>query len=165
VCENASINLEVLNPISTSSYLWTINNLSPMSGISVNLNPINILNTGTYSVSVIDENGCRNGNIGTINIKTCDLFIPEMFTPNGDGKNDGFIISGLENYPNSNLSIYNRWGNKVYQKDKYDNEFTGYPNVGNTIGKDKLPVGTYYIIIDFGDIKMKNYSGILQLQY
>ena len=165
VCENSSLKLEVFNPINTYTYTWIINNVSNSFGPSINLNPITLLNSGTYSVNVIDENGCRNSTTGNITIKTCDLFVPEMFTPNLDGKNDAFVISGLENYPNNNLSIYNRWGNKVYYKDKYDNEFIGFPNVGNTLGKEKLPVGTYYVIIDFGDEKLKNYSGILQLQY
>jgi gliding motility-associated-like protein len=165
VCENSSLKLEVFNPINTYTYTWIINNVIDSFGSTVNLDPITLLNSGTYSVNVIDENGCRNSAIGNITIKTCILFVPEMFTPNFDGKNDAFVISGLENYPNNNLSIYNRWGNKVYYKEKYDNEFKGFPNVGNTLSKDKLPVGTYYVIIDFGDKKMKNYSGILQLQY
>ena len=95
----------------------------------------------------------------------CDTYVPELFTPNGDGKNDGFVIKNIENYPNNTLKIFNRWGNLVYQKDKYQNEFEGFANTGDQVGKNKLPAGTYYVILEYGDDKKETYNGILVLQY
>ena len=71
---------------------------------------------------------------------------------NGDGKNDGFRIEGIENYRKNTLKIFNRWGVLVYQKEGYTNAdpFTGYSNGRSTIesGK-KLPQGTYYYILEY----------------
>jgi gliding motility-associated-like protein len=55
------------------------------------------------------------------------LFIPNVITPNGDGKDDKFVIRGLENYPNSKLFIYNllRGGTLVYQSKNYANNWDG----------------------------------------
>jgi gliding motility-associated-like protein len=52
-----------------------------------------------------------------------DIFIPNIITPNGDGKNDYFVIRGLDRYPGSTLAVYNRWGNQVYQNKNYDNRW------------------------------------------
>jgi gliding motility-associated-like protein len=98
-------------------------------------------------------------------MQLCETYVPEFFSPNGDGKNDGFVIKNIENYPNNKLKIFNRWGNLVYQKDGYLNEFEGYANTSDAAGKEKLPSGTYYVILDYGDGKTEVYNGYLQLQY
>ncbi len=80
------------------------------------------------------------------------IFIPSGYSPNNDGKNDAFVIKGIEQFPNNRLEIYNRWGNKVYQKAPYDNSWKG--NTENTggliIGDGLLPSGTYFYLLDFG---------------
>jgi gliding motility-associated-like protein len=53
------------------------------------------------------------------------LVVPNVITPNGDGQNDGFTISGLEFYPKSTLHIYNRWGKMVFQQSPYENQWQG----------------------------------------
>lgn len=55
------------------------------------------------------------------------LCIPNVFTPNGDGRNDLFVIRGLENYPDSRLSVFNllRGGVLVYRSENYDNSWDG----------------------------------------
>lgn len=55
------------------------------------------------------------------------LDIPNVFTPNGDGRNDLFVIRGLENYPNSRLSVFNllRGGALVYRSENYSNNWDG----------------------------------------
>ena len=74
------------------------------------------------------------------------------FSPNGDGVNDTFIISCIDNYPNNVLEIYNRWGNVVYKKSGYKNDWSGSSN-GRFIYNENedLPVGTYYYKLDLGD--------------
>ena len=72
----------------------------------------------------------------------CELNIPSGITPNGDGKNDHLIIHGIERYPDNIVSIYNRWGNLVYQKEHYANEWEGQNN-----SNELLPEGTYFIIL------------------
>ncbi|MDO5977224.1 gliding motility-associated C-terminal domain-containing protein, partial [Flavivirga jejuensis] len=80
------------------------------------------------------------------------LIVLNEFSPNGDGVNDFLIINCIENYSNNRLEIYNRWGNIVYKKTGYNNEFDGTSNGRTTIqGTDKLPVGTYYYVLDLGE--------------
>lgn len=69
-----------------------------------------------------------------------DLFIPDLITPNGDGVNDELIIVGIEQFPDNELIIFNRWGNEVYTASPYQNDWEGAYNGG------KLPAGTYFYI-------------------
>lgn len=165
VCDGAEAQFEVANPTALHSYTWLFNGQAISATPNIIVKPITELNIGTYTVVVTDVNGCINSAIGTIALDACDTFVPEIFTPNGDGKNDEFEIKNIKKYPNNNLKIFNRWGNLVYQKVGYDNDFEGYANEGNAVGKGKLPAGTYYVVLDYGDGKTKVYNGILQLQY
>nr|WP_187269288.1 PKD-like domain-containing protein [Algibacter pacificus] len=83
----------------------------------------------------------------------CSL-VDKEFSPNGDGNNDTLIIDCIERYPNNNFEVYNRWGNIVYKKQGYVNAngWDGTSNGRATVNdSDKLPVGTYYYILDLGD--------------
>ncbi|MBN8703009.1 MAG: gliding motility-associated C-terminal domain-containing protein [Bacteroidetes bacterium] len=94
-----------------------------------------------------------------------DIKIPDGFTPNGDGVNDAFVIVGLYAYPNNVLKIFNRWGNLIYEIKGYQNDWDGYPNVDTPmIGKDKVPNGTYFYVLDLGD-GGKGYTGYLVIKY
>ena len=163
-CENASAQLAVASPVTTYTYTWT-NGQTVSTGTSLSINPLTPSTQGTYTVTVIDQNGCQNRTTGLVDMQLCETFVPEFFSPNGDGVNDGFVIKNIENYPNNQLKIFNRWGNLVYQKDGYSNEFLGYANVGDAAGKSKLPAGTYYVILVYGDDKTEAYNGYLLLQY
>jgi gliding motility-associated-like protein len=94
---------------------------------------------------ITDEAG--NSDQGTVYLKvhTKDqtLVIPDSFSPNGDGINDRFIIPGIKEYPNNELIIFNRWGNEIYRRQNYQNEWDGRSSNRNK----KLPVGTYYYIL------------------
>ncbi|MEM6768986.1 MAG: gliding motility-associated C-terminal domain-containing protein, partial [Bacteroidota bacterium] len=77
----------------------------------------------------------------------CD--IPNIFTPNNDGMNDFFVVPCLLNvdqFPNSQVTIYNQWGDEVFRSERpYRNDWDG------TFQGNQLPVATYFYIIDFGD--------------
>ncbi|APA93673.1 MULTISPECIES: gliding motility-associated C-terminal domain-containing protein [Myroides] len=85
------------------------------------------------------------------------VVIYNLVTPNGDGKNDYFIIDNIQKYPNNRVEIYNRWGVKVFETTQYDpngdgssNVFAGYSDGKITIDKKKkLPSGTYYYIVTY----------------
>jgi gliding motility-associated-like protein len=81
--------------------------------------------------------------------------IPQLFTPNGDGKNDVFVIRGLEQYTQNRIMIYNRWGNLVYEADGYLSDWNGTSNVKTALGDNILPVGTYYYILNYGQNRSK----------
>jgi len=71
-----------------------------------------------------------------------NLFFYNTFTPNGDGSNDVFYIGNIEKYPDNVLEIYNRYGQKVFTKTDYQNDWDGkYLN-------DELPAGTYFYVLD-----------------
>ena len=99
-----------------------------------------------------------------INIPNSIFFIPEGFSPNGDGINDYFNITGIERYPNSELTIFNRWGDEVWisadggYKNTMDSGFTGLNKKNNA-----LPDATYYYVLKFNEEGMKNRSGFVQI--
>ncbi len=76
-----------------------------------------------------------------------NLFIPEVFTPNGDGDNDRFEILGLEAYPDNSIVIFNRWGNKLYESTPYMGDWDGTVQFGISLGTG-LPEGTYYYVLN-----------------
>ena len=95
---------------------------------------------------------CDDAVVTIVVAKEDPIEIYNGISANGDGKNDGFRIEGIENYRKNTLKIFNRWGVLVYQKEGYTNAdpFTGYSNGRSTIesGK-KLPQGTYYYILEY----------------
>lgn len=71
--------------------------------------------------------------------------IPNLFSPNGDGINDLWTIDGIGTWESRKVTIYDRWGRKVWNDDQYDNAraFAGQDNQGND-----LPDGTYFYVIE-----------------
>ena len=95
-----------------------------------------------------------------------------LVTSNNDGFNDYFKIAGIENFPENQVYIYNRWGVLVYEMENYgntensENVFKGFSDGRITINKgEKLPVGTYFYIINFSGSNpgRRSYSGYLYL--
>ena len=80
-----------------------------------------------------------------IDIQKPKEFIPGGFSPNGDGTNDKFVIEN-NGYKRLSLEVFNRWGNRVYISNNYQNDWDGRSNTGLRIGED-LPEGTYYYIV------------------
>ena len=70
--------------------------------------------------------------------------VNNILTPNGDGKNDFFVIKGLDKYPNHKLTIFDRGGRMLYSALNYKNNWDGYVN-GSALAED-----TYYYILDLG---------------
>jgi gliding motility-associated-like protein len=93
----------------------------------------------TFGVTVTDANGCTQ--YSTIVLTTIYCEIQRGISPNGDGLNDFF---DLEQLGVKNLSIYNRYGTKVYSKSSYTNQW-----VGQSDNSDELPDGTYFYVIEF----------------
>jgi gliding motility-associated-like protein len=85
----------------------------------------------------------------------CEFFVPNGFSPNDDGINDYFVIDLCE-LRSLKIEIYNRWGNLVYEKENYGSVeqwgsinawWDGRSSNGWTVGKDRLPPGTYFYIL------------------
>ena len=95
-------------------YLW-----STRSTDSV----ISVKDQGDYTIDVKDFHCCRNQD--TVYVKVFEYFIPNAFTPNGDGTNDTFKAIGLYRNIRYNMQIYNRWGEMVFETDDLDTGWNG----------------------------------------
>ena len=92
------------------------------------------------------------------------LVVYNLFSPNGDGDNDLFVIEGLNFFSNT-LEIYNRWGNIVYKKTNYQNDWNGVAEGSKILKKgEKLPSGTYFYILSLPD-NNTNKVGWLYINY
>ncbi len=98
--------------------------------------------------------------LATYNIAP-EVAVSQGFTPNSDGYNDVLKIDGLEMYPNSKMTIFNRWGVLVYESNNYQNDWDGRSQSSLNVGGDQLPEGTYYYLLELGgDASSANYGKI-----
>lgn len=151
--EKANIHANVSGTGNT--YSW-----SPVAGLtnSMTTSPTaSPLETTTYVLTVTASTGCTITGSVTVQVNN-DLIIPNTFTPNGDGINDYWSIKNINEYTNSEVSIYNRWGQQVYYSRGYATPWDGTYN-----GKP-LPAATYYYLITVNDIKLKK-AGYVTILY
>jgi gliding motility-associated-like protein/uncharacterized repeat protein (TIGR01451 family) len=102
-----------------------------------------IINQAVVTADQKDVNTANNTSVDTKQV--LGINVPNVFTPNGDGKNDTFEIPELSAFPENEIVIINRWGNVVYQKTGYHNDWTG----------EGLNEGTYFYVL-----KVKYLSGV-----
>jgi gliding motility-associated-like protein len=164
VCENSSIFLRS-ETIAADHYFWT--GPDGYSSFDQNTEIVSaaLSDAGIYSFYA-SNNGCNSipstVNIAVKNCDNVDFNIPEGFSPNGDGINDFFVIRGIDRYPNNKILFFNRWGNKVYEANNYQNTWDGTVTKGLHIGADQLPAGTYFYVLDLGD-GSSTYKGTVYL--
>ena len=103
----------------------------------------------TYTVMYTTSGNCPMVYEQTIQADNCLMkLIPEVITPNRDGFNDTFDLTG---YDVTSLEIFNRNGVKVYSKTNgYIKEFEGIADNG-----DELPVGTYFYVMKYGNNEVR----------
>lgn len=111
-------------------------------------NPYIVAGGGAFSVTVTDEFGC----VGQDSIRLTqqcptDLYIPNVFSPNGDSKNDFFGILGGDIY-SMNLQVYNRWGELIFESSQQKRNWDG-----NMMDGEIAPVGVYIYKLDFEGFK------------
>jgi len=158
ICTGESTQLQAGGGV---EYTW-----SPVYGLS-NTNISNPMaspgKTTEYTVTIKDEFGCTATASVIVTVMCDTLDIPNGFSPNNDGTNDNFVIDGIGEYPGNVLFIYNRWGNLVYKKKEYANEWDGRSNVNGVMFGDELPNGTYYYILDL-NIDQKPINGFVVIR-
>jgi gliding motility-associated-like protein len=109
-------------------------------------NPVDDLEGGNYTATVIDNNNCEyliETEVPITNV-AC-LHIPSAFTPNGDNVNDNWRIRGKFLYPNNTIKVFTKWGEPIF-------EAAGdQPDWDGTYKGKQCPAATYYYIIDLGN--------------
>ena len=108
-----------------------------------------------YKLIGISKAGCIDSSFVTVKVIQ-KIKIPNAFSPNGDGKNDTWRILNIDDYPENEVIVYNRWGGVVFNTVNYNNEWDGTRN------GLPLSTGTYYYIVE---IKKGNkpYTGALTI--
>lgn len=168
-----------------SNFYWILNQQYNITSTE-NEPRFTYVEVGDYNteLKVYNPQGCDTSYFKAIRVESVKLKIPNVFTPNGDGTNDYFIIS-LENgsdspsggsnnglrdggtsleyedyeplnryYESSELTIFNRWGRIVYHSKDYKNNWDG----------DNLPDGTYFYVLKCHGLKNDaTYNGTVMI--
>jgi gliding motility-associated-like protein len=134
----------VLQGVGNGTYSWT-----PVATLDIPTlqNPTATPTVTTnYTLVVTTTNGCIASDSVTIVVEYGYEFeISTVITPNGDGYNDKWFIKNLTYYPNNEVIIFNRYGQKVFGMTGYDNSWDG------TFSGNNVPDGTYYYVLKFTD--------------
>ena len=118
-------NKYIITPGVFDSYLWQDGS---------NLNSYTVGNAGLYSVTVTNACGSATDRVEIID-NSCEVFFPNVFTPNNDRKNDVFKILNVQNISDFTLSIFNRWGEKVFETNDINKGWDGkYKGLQSEIG-------------------------------
>jgi gliding motility-associated-like protein len=139
-----------INAYGDISYVW-----SPSTSLSCSTCPNPVASptvTTTYTVVSTDGNGCHTSREVTIYVECIDFTVPNIFTPNNDGRNDDFVPfytvggithNGVGNVSSYTINIYDRWGKQVYNSNDPTKYWNGTLNNTNYL----VPDGVYYYII------------------
>lgn len=149
---DGNISISVSNVLSTQtvSYIWQPNNYCPSSTCNI----IDSLVAGVYNVTVSIKTNIGGSfteklypqipiTITDIN-GPCKVKIYNTITSNGDGINDFFTIDNIEEFPDNEITIFNRWGKQLYNRKNYDNK-NGWPTAN-----EKITPSTYFYILNLG---------------
>ncbi|MFP5040560.1 Ig-like domain-containing protein [Parasediminibacterium sp. JCM 36343] len=136
----------------TRALAWNIGNLSASQLVTLTFTAVvdsgSVLNnTASVTSNEPDPDLTNNhASLTQVTVYAYSIAIPNVITPNGDGLNEAFFITGLSKYPNSELSIFNRWDNLVYTSHDYRNDWDGRGLATGTyfyVLKVKLPTGGF----------------------
>jgi gliding motility-associated-like protein len=107
--------------------------------------------TGVVSNGIITSETALTGNLISIGILSEGIVVYNAISANGDEKNAVMRISNITAYPKNKVSIFNRWGDKVFEISGYDNAQKVFRGTSNVTGGNELPAGTYFYVVDRGD--------------
>jgi gliding motility-associated-like protein len=130
------------------SYQWSISDATTPEIYLSDLQP------GTFDI-ILTIMSCADTVNSTLllTVKDCNLKIPNVITPNGDGRNDQFVIKGLDHYPGSQLHIMDRNGQIVFESMDYQNDWEAA----------NIPAGTYFYRLQLNDSKNSEKNGTITI--
>ena len=145
-----------LGTISDEIYLTESDIL--VEGLDVNLG------NNPHSVQILydSQSSCLESETVYFSIGSDDrncLFVPSVFTPNGDGINDTWQIDGIGLYPDASIKVFNRWGQLIYESEGL---YIPWDGVGLVKISDQ-EIATYYYIINL-NINDKDYTGSVTIK-
>ena len=145
-----------LKGIGSGSPLWTTN--SYIDSVAIFTPSVSPDQSSWCFLTVKDSNSCVNKDsvFITVTVKQFNGIVTNLFTPNGDGINDTWYIQDIFQYPDNEVSVYNIYGDLVFSKKGYANDWQG------TYNGSALPDGTYYYIVKF-DNSDKKIKGSLDI--
>jgi gliding motility-associated-like protein len=146
----------------TGSFTWYADQaLTTVLGTNSSYTPS--MNAGSTNYFVTETiNGCEGpASMVVVSVEECEIIVPTAFTPDGDLTNDVWILENIDQiYPENVVSIYNRWGSLIYQSKAGQYETNPWDG---TFKSEKMPVGSYYFIIEYNDNFTENKTGIVTL--
>lgn len=157
--KESDVDLIIRAPEGYTGYAWSPPDFLSCLGCSApfTTTPETII----YTVILVDDIGCTTEKRYNILVnqgcKEGAIFLPNAFSPNGDGINDVYTLRDIQLCGQMHIRVYNRWGNLVFEDSDWDNQWDGSSNNG-----EHLPQGTYFIEIEFGKGFVK--SGMVDLR-
>ena len=153
---------QIINFINTSSgatdYFWNFGDGITDSTVNVS-HDFNVIQLDSFKVELIaiSAQGCVDSAYRWIYFtKSNDIFIPTGFSPNNDNQNDDWKIKGIEKFNEAKISVFNRWGQLLFEGNNINSSWNGIYN------NELLPTGDYYFIIDLGN--NQKYNGVVTLK-
>lgn len=107
--------------------------------------------SGSTSSGKIVSNQEVTANLVSIGILSEGIVVFNAISADGDERNAILKISNITLFTNNKVSIFNRWGDKVFEVKGYDNDQSAFRGDSNIGGTKELPAGTYFYVIDLGD--------------
>jgi len=140
ISSTVSQGLEAITDVTGNTVTWRFPNFPAQTAVTITLT-VKAGNAGPVvngiQVSADQEDSAPGDNADQDENTIRPIFFPNVITPNGDGKNDMFIINGLNKFERNKMVIFNRWGDHVYEADNYQNNWLA----------EGLNPGTYYYVL------------------
>lgn len=138
-----TLQLDAIAPTATDIGWSNFETIEDNTVLNPNVRP---LETTVYQIKVVDVNGCKN--VDEVEVEVIEdyrIFISNIVTPDGNGKNDTWKIFNADVFDVIHIAVYNKWGIEVFSANDYKEEWNGAYRF------DALPDGTYYYTVSFDD--------------
>jgi gliding motility-associated-like protein len=157
-----STEISVVSDVDIISTTWTLPDTSTIIDIQNFDNEPTVIGVNDYHVFVEAEHGCSGADtVQVIVFDERNVFIPNAFTPNADGRNDKFIVfAGKGVVEVKRFEIYDRYGNNVYFQENFSPNDAKYGWDGTVKGQTLTPqVFVFFAEVEFTDGITKIYKG------
>jgi len=155
---NSVTSITATPTVSDGTATITVNGIPVVSGTPSDALPLAVGNN-TITVVVKAQDGVTIDTYTVVVYRgeaQADINCNNVLTPNGDGKNDYWVIKDIELYPQNNVIIFDKGGRLIYSKKSYNNEWDG------TLNGHPLAEGTYYFVVDLGP-NLRKFKGSISI--